>query len=141
MNGEGKVDPITLIVTALVAGAALGAQDTMSVMVKDAYVGCKALVKKRLGGRPGAELVLAEHEQAPETLTGSSRLSIWLSSWEGTATSSWANPLSSLSPHGARRDAGRERATPMATTGSRNVGASRQAPGPSLAGPILHPSL
>jgi hypothetical protein len=36
-------------------------------MVKDAYAGLKALVKRRLGGRPGAELVLARHEQAPET--------------------------------------------------------------------------
>jgi hypothetical protein len=61
------MDPITLIVTALAAGAALGAQDTVSAMVKDAYAGLKALVKRRLGGRPGAELVLARHEQAPET--------------------------------------------------------------------------
>ena len=61
------MDPITLIVTALVAGAALGAQDTVSAMVKDAYAGLKALVKKRLGGGPGADMVLAKHEQAPET--------------------------------------------------------------------------
>ena len=61
------MDPITLIVTALAAGAALGAQDTVSAMVKDAYAGVKALVRKRLGGRPGAELMLARHEQAPET--------------------------------------------------------------------------
>ena len=61
------MDPITLIVTALAAGAALGAQDTVSSMVKDAYVGLKVLVRRRLGGRPGAELVLVKHEQAPET--------------------------------------------------------------------------
>jgi len=61
------MDPITLIVTALAAGAALGVTDTASAMVKDAYAGLKALVRKRLGGRPGAELVLAGHEQAPET--------------------------------------------------------------------------
>ena len=61
------MDPITLIVTALAAGAALGAQDTVSAMVKDAYAGLKLLVKRRLGGRPGAELVLTKHEQAPET--------------------------------------------------------------------------
>ena len=67
VNGVGGMDPITLIVTALVAGAALGAQDTVSAMVKDAYAGLKALVRKRLGGGPGAELVLARHEQAPET--------------------------------------------------------------------------
>jgi hypothetical protein len=61
------MDPITLIVTALAAGAALGLQDTASAMVKDAYASLKALVKKRLGGDPGAEMVLARHEQAPET--------------------------------------------------------------------------
>jgi hypothetical protein len=61
------MDPITLIVTALVAGAALGVQDTASAMVKDAYASLKALVKKRLGGGPGAELVVAKHEQDPET--------------------------------------------------------------------------
>jgi hypothetical protein len=61
------MDPITLIVTALAAGAALGVQDTVSAMVKDAYAGLKALVRKRLGGGPGAELVLTRHEQAPET--------------------------------------------------------------------------
>src|ERR1700691_5303829 len=61
------MDPITLIVTALAAGAALGAQDTVSAMMKDAYAGLKALVKKRLGGGPGAELVVAKHEQSPET--------------------------------------------------------------------------
>ncbi len=61
------MDPITLIVTALAAGAAVGMKDTASAMVKDAYAGLKALVKKRLGGEPDAELVLAKYEQAPET--------------------------------------------------------------------------
>jgi hypothetical protein len=67
MNGVGGMDPITLIVTALAAGAAVGVQDTASAMIKDAYASLKALVKKRLGGGEGAELVLARHEQAPET--------------------------------------------------------------------------
>ncbi len=61
------MDPITLIVTALAAGAALGVKDTASAMVKDAYVGLKVMVKERLGDGPGAELVLARHEQSPET--------------------------------------------------------------------------
>jgi len=61
------MDPITLIVTALAAGAALGLQDTASAAVKDAYASLKALVKRRLGGEPGAELALSRHEQAPET--------------------------------------------------------------------------
>ncbi len=61
------MDPITLIVTALAAGAALGVQDTAAAMVKDVYASLKALVRRRLGGDPGAEMVLARHEQAPET--------------------------------------------------------------------------
>jgi hypothetical protein len=61
------MDPITLIVTALAAGAALGTQDTVSAMVRDSYAGLKQLVKRRLGGGPGAELMLAKHEEAPET--------------------------------------------------------------------------
>lgn len=61
------MDPVTLIVTALAAGAALGVTDTASSAVKDAYAGLKALVTKRLGGRPEAELGLTKHELAPET--------------------------------------------------------------------------
>lgn len=61
------MDPITLIVTALAAGAALGVQDTASAMIKDAYVSLRDLVRRRLGSDPGAELVLARHDQAPET--------------------------------------------------------------------------
>ena len=61
------MDPITLIVTALAAGAALGVKDTASATVTDAYAGLKTLVRRRLGGAPHAELVLAEHERAPET--------------------------------------------------------------------------
>jgi hypothetical protein len=61
------MDPVSLIVMALAAGAALGLKDTASQAVKDAYGGLKALVKKRFGGRPEGELVLAKHEQAPDT--------------------------------------------------------------------------
>jgi len=61
------VDPITLIVTALAAGAALGLKDTASSAVRDAYAGLKALVTNRLAGRPGAEMVLSRYEKAPQT--------------------------------------------------------------------------
>jgi hypothetical protein len=61
------MDPVTLIVTALAAGAALGITESASSAVKDGYAGLKALVRDRLGGGPGAELALARHEQAPET--------------------------------------------------------------------------
>ncbi len=61
------MDPVTLIVTALAAGAALGMRDAASSAVKDAYTELKALVRKRLGSRPDGELLLARHEQAPDT--------------------------------------------------------------------------
>lgn len=60
------MEPITLIATALAAGAALGAKETASSAMKDAYAGLKALAKRRLGGRPGTELLLAKHERVPE---------------------------------------------------------------------------
>lgn len=61
------MDPITLIVTALAAGAASALQDGASAVVKDAYARLKALVTKRLADRPKGELVLAGHETAPQT--------------------------------------------------------------------------
>jgi hypothetical protein len=61
------MDPVTLIVMALAAGAALGVKDTASQAVKDAYAGLKTLVKRRFAGRAEGELVLAKHEQEPET--------------------------------------------------------------------------
>lgn len=61
------MDPITLIVTALGAGAGSALQDETSAAVKDAYARLKAMVKKRFAGRPKGELVLAEYEAAPQT--------------------------------------------------------------------------
>jgi len=64
------MDPITLIVTALAAGAAMGITDSTSSAMKEAYAWLKALAKKRLAGRPDAEVLLARHEKAPETWQG-----------------------------------------------------------------------
>ena len=61
------MDPVTLIVTALAAGAASALQDGASSAVKDPYAHVKALVKKRFANRPKGELVLAEHQAAPQT--------------------------------------------------------------------------
>lgn len=61
------MDPVTLIVTALAAGAASALQDGVSAAVKDAYARVRALVAKRFAGRPAGELVLAQHETAPQT--------------------------------------------------------------------------
>jgi hypothetical protein len=79
------MDPITLIVTALAVGAAQGLKDSASSAVRDAYAALKSLVKSRLAGRPNAEVLLARHEEAPET---------------------WQAPLmAELSEAGADRDA------------------------------------
>jgi hypothetical protein len=61
------MDPVSLIEVALASGAVAGVRDTASSAVKDAYEGLKAMVKARFAGHPRAELVLAEHEAAPET--------------------------------------------------------------------------
>jgi hypothetical protein len=61
------MDPITVIVTALAAGAALGVQDTAAGAIKDAYASLKALVMKQFAGRMAGELVFARHEDDPQT--------------------------------------------------------------------------
>jgi hypothetical protein len=61
------VDPVTLIVAGLAAGAAQGVSDTASGAVKDAYEGLRAKVRGWFGGSPTKELVLAEHEKSPDT--------------------------------------------------------------------------
>ncbi|MGK7893075.1 MAG: hypothetical protein AB4372_05425 [Xenococcus sp. (in: cyanobacteria)] len=57
------MEPISLIVAALVAGAAKAASDA----APDAYKGLKALIKRKFAGEPKAEMILEEHEQDPET--------------------------------------------------------------------------
>ena len=60
------MDPVTLIITALAAGAGLGLKDTASTAVKDAYGSLKTLASRRLAGRRDGVLVLARHEEAPQ---------------------------------------------------------------------------
>ncbi|MDY7014386.1 MAG: hypothetical protein SVX43_12450 [Cyanobacteriota bacterium] len=57
------MEPISLIMAALVAGAAKAAGDA----APDAYKGLKALIKRKFGGESKAEMVLEEHESDPET--------------------------------------------------------------------------
>lgn len=56
------MDPITLILTALVAGTAKAAGDA----APDAYKGLKALIQKKFAGKPEAEMALAKHEEKPK---------------------------------------------------------------------------
>jgi hypothetical protein len=79
------MDPVTLIVTALGAGATSAVQDDASAAVQAANTRLRALVARRFAGRPAAELVLAEHDADPVT---------------------WEKPLAtSLSAVGAEDDA------------------------------------
>ena len=57
------MEPISLIIAALVAGAAKAAGD----VAPDAYNGLKALIKGKFAGEPKAEMVLEEYEADPET--------------------------------------------------------------------------
>jgi hypothetical protein len=60
------MDPVSLIVGALTAGALAALEGTASTAVTDAYNGLKALVSRRLSGRSAGEVALAQHESKPE---------------------------------------------------------------------------
>lgn len=60
------MDPVSLIVAALAAGAVAGAQDTASQGVKDAYAGLKRVVTRLFDGRASGETALERHESRPE---------------------------------------------------------------------------
>lgn len=68
------MEPVTLILAALTAGASAGALDALKddakEKVKAAYAKLHSLVKRRVSGRPHAELALAEYESAPQKWEG-----------------------------------------------------------------------
>jgi hypothetical protein len=64
------MEPVTLVVTALAAGAEEGLKDAAASAVTDAYDDLKTLARKRLAGRHDGSLVLARHEHAPDTWQG-----------------------------------------------------------------------
>ena len=49
------MEPVSLIVAALAAGAVAGAENTATEAVKDAYAGLKGLVRRRVSGRRSGE--------------------------------------------------------------------------------------
>ena len=59
------MDPVSLIVAALTAGAAGALKDTTGEAIKDAYAGLKSLLKRKLAGRQLAQEVIDKHETAP----------------------------------------------------------------------------
>src|SRR2546429_6935807 len=61
------MDPITLILTALTAGAAASVKDVTSSAIKDAYTELKGFLQRKFAGKPSAEVALNEHETDPKT--------------------------------------------------------------------------
>lgn len=59
------MDPISLIIAALAAGAMAGVKDTASQAVTDAYTRLKALLHRRVAGNGPAESALDQAEQQP----------------------------------------------------------------------------
>ncbi|MEA5618111.1 hypothetical protein VB711_09720 [Cronbergia sp. UHCC 0137] len=62
------MEPISLIIAALGAGAIAAAKDTAGTAVKDAYLGLKTLIKKRFAeqGKTDSSTILDKFEQKPE---------------------------------------------------------------------------
>lgn len=61
------MEPISLIVAALAAGAARAGEETAAQAVTEAYQGLKGLLRRLFGGKPEHEAALDEYEQHPET--------------------------------------------------------------------------
>jgi len=58
------MEPISLILTALVTGAA---ETTAGSLVKDIYQNLKGLIKHKFADNSAANVILEEHEKDPET--------------------------------------------------------------------------
>ena len=61
------MDPLSLILAAITAGASASAKDTASALIKDTYQGLKALIQRKFEGKPNAQAALVEYEEDPET--------------------------------------------------------------------------
>src|SRR5215467_10656842 len=61
------MEPLSLILSALAAGATAIAQTTASEAMKDTYAALKTRIQKKFAGKPKAEAALANHADDPET--------------------------------------------------------------------------
>ena len=60
------MEPITLILTALAAGAAIGAPTVGKEMIQDGYQGLKTIIKRKFGDNQAAVTALEQYEAKPE---------------------------------------------------------------------------
>lgn len=63
------MDPITLIVAALVAGGAAGLQSAAGDAIKDAYAGLKGLITRHFDAKPEVTVAIEQARQSPEVWT------------------------------------------------------------------------
>jgi hypothetical protein len=61
------MDPVTLILTALAAGAAAALKGVATAVIQDGYAGLKALVVKKFADKPLAKEMVEEYAKDPET--------------------------------------------------------------------------
>jgi hypothetical protein len=61
------MDPVTIIVTALVAGAAASLKDVAATAVKDGYAALKALLIRKFGGRSDVPDAIEQVEKRPDS--------------------------------------------------------------------------
>jgi alkyl hydroperoxide reductase subunit AhpF len=61
------LEPLTLILTALSAGAAAALQETAAAGVKDAYHGLRTLIQQKFGSQPKNNDHLDEYTKDPDT--------------------------------------------------------------------------
>ncbi|MEZ0075371.1 hypothetical protein [Planotetraspora sp. GP83] len=59
------MEPLSLVLAALAAGATAGLSDTASAAVKDAYEGLRGLIARKLGDGDGDDAELVEYEADP----------------------------------------------------------------------------
>jgi hypothetical protein len=64
------MEPISLILAALLAGVAKGAGESAAHAVQDAYVGLRDALKRRLAGKPAAEQAVEQYMQDPDAWKG-----------------------------------------------------------------------
>ena len=61
------MDPLTVIISALTAGAAAAAKDVVAQAVKDGYVGLKDLIVRQFGQKADVEAALEGVEKKPDS--------------------------------------------------------------------------
>ncbi|MDG4785302.1 hypothetical protein O7626_05040 [Micromonospora sp. WMMD1102] len=60
------MDPVSLIVTALVAGASAALKDTAGDAIRSGYLGLKSLLKRKLDRDPLDPVLVDQHEKDPD---------------------------------------------------------------------------